>query len=107
MSVLLGTEIISATTETTPTITRYGFNEYTNSVMTTPDYITYQDDIFGVWSRLPFEELGTLSTQEDRFFSVYANASYTYNDKYSVTASFRTDASNFQSESQRDKFSPF
>ena len=107
MSVLLGTEIISATTETTLTITRYGFNEYTNSVMTTPDYITYQDDIFGVWSRLPFEELGTLSTQEDRFFSVYANASYTYNDKYSVTASFRTDASNFQSESQRDKFSPF
>ena len=107
LSVLLGTEIISATTETTPTITRYGFNKYTNSVMTTPDYITYQDDIFGVWSRLPFEELGTLSTQEDRFFSVYANASYTYNDKYSVTASFRTDASNFQSESQRDKFSPF
>ena len=107
LSVLLGTEIISATTETTPTITRYGFNEYTNSVMTTPDYITYQDDIFGVWSRLPFDELGTLSTREDRFFSVYANASYTYNDKYSLTASFRTDASNFQSESQRDKFSPF
>lgn len=107
LSVLLGTEIISATTETIPTITRYGFNEYTNSVLTTPDYITYQDDIFGVWSRLPFDELGTLSTREDRFFSVYANAGYTYNDKYSLTASFRTDASNFQSESQRDKFSPF
>ena len=38
---------------------------------------------------------------------MYANVAYTYNDKYSLTASFRTDASNFQSESQRDKFSPF
>ena len=107
LNVLVGTEIISATTEVTPAITRYGYNEYTNSVLTSPDYVTYQNNIFGVWSRLPFEELGTLSTLEDRFFSVYANAAYTYNEKYSLTASFRTDASNFQSESQRDKFSPF
>ena len=107
LNVLAGTEIISATTETTPTVTRYGYNEFTNSVLTSPDYITYQYDIFDVYTRLPFEELGTLSTLEDRFFSVYANAAYTYNEKYSLTASFRTDASNFQSESQRDKFSPF
>ena len=56
---------------------------------------------------MPFEKLGSLSTLEDRFFSVYANASYTYDDRYSVTASFRTDASNFQAEDVRDKFSPF
>ena len=107
LSVLIGSEIISSTTETIPTVTRYGFNKYTNSVMATPDYVTYQNNIFGVSTRLPFKALGTLSTMEDRFFSVYANASYTYNDKYSLTASFRTDASNYQSESQRDKFSPF
>ena len=107
LSVLLGTEIISATTEIIPIVTRYGFNEYTNSVLTTPDYITYQDDIFGIWSRLPFEALGSLSTMEDRFFSVYANAAYTYNERYSLTASFRTDASNFQAEEVRKKFSPF
>ena len=107
LSVLLGTEIISATTETIPTVTRYGYNKYTNSIMVTPDYVTYQNNIFGVYTRLPYESLGTLSTMEDRFFSVYANASYTYNDRYSLTASFRMDASNFQSESQRDKFSPF
>ena len=107
LSVLLGTEIISATTETIPTVTRYGFNEYTNSVLTSPDYVTYRNNIFEVSSRLPFEELGTLATLEDRFFSVYANASYTYNDRYSLTASFRTDASNFQAEDVRNKFSPF
>ena len=44
---------------------------------------------------------------EDRFFSVYANAAYTYDNRYSVTVSFRTDASNFQAESVRDKFAPF
>ena len=55
---------------------------------------------------MPFEKLGSLSTLEDRFFSVYANAAYTYDDRYSVTVSFRTDASNFQAEDVRDKSFP-
>ena len=107
VSALVGSEIISSEIETIPTVTRYGFNEYTNSVLTTPDYVTRYDNIFGQSERLPFSSLGTLSTKKDRFFSVYVNASYTYDDRYSLTASFRTDASNFQAESQRDKFSPF
>ena len=107
VSALVGTEIISATTDANPSITRYGYNSYTNSVLTAPDYVGYYTDIFGVRGHLPFDELGTLSTLEDRFFSVYANASYTYNDRYSLTASFRTDASNFQAEDVRKKFSPF
>lgn len=107
LTVLAGTEILSASTEITPEITRYGFNKYTNSVVTTPDYITYNKNIFGVNTRVPYEALGSLQNIEDRFFSVYANASYTYDECYSLTASFRTDASNFQSKTQRDKFSPF
>ncbi len=107
LTVLAGTEIISASTEMTPEITRYGFNKYTNSVQATPDYVTYYQDIFGKSTRLPYAALGNLQNIEDRFFSVYANASYTFDEKYSVTGSFRTDASNFQSKTQRDKFSPF
>ena len=107
LTVLAGTEILSASTETIPEITRYGFNKYTNSVVSTPDYVTYNKNIFGVNTRIPYEPLGSLQNLEDRFFSVYANASYTYDDRYSLTASFRTDASNFQSKTQRDKFSPF
>ena len=107
-TVLAGTEILSSTTETTPSITRYGYNEYTNAVDATIDYVTPSfTNIFGQQVTNPFTTLGALSTYEDRFFSVYANAAYTYDDRYSVTASFRTDASNYQSESQRDKFSPF
>ena len=104
---LVGTEVISATTEADPKVTRYGYNKYTNSVLTELDYVTKRNNIFGVSEYMPFEKLGSLSTLEDRFFSVYANASYTYDDRYSVTASFRTDASNFQAEDVRDKFSPF
>ena len=107
LTLLAGTEILAASTEVTPEITRYGFNKYTNSVVTTPDYITYNKNIFGVNTRIPYEPLGSLENIEDRFFSVYANASYTYDERYSLTASFRTDASNFQSKTQRDKFSPF
>ena len=108
LTVLAGTEILSSTTETTPSITRYGYNKYTNAVDATIDYETQAfTNIFGQAVTNPFETLGTLSSYEDRFFSVYANAAYTYDDRYSVTGSFRTDASNYQSESQRDKFSPF
>lgn len=107
LTLLAGTEILSSTIETTPAITRYGYNRFTNSVYTQPDYMTDYVTIFGQTTKMPFEPLGTLSTWEDRFFSVYANVGYTYDDKYSLTASFRTDASNFQSKSQRDKFSPF
>lgn len=106
-TVLAGTEIISSTTETTPTVTRYGYNKYTNAVLSQPDYVTFTPNIFGQPAQMPYAALGSLSSMSDRFFSVYANAAYTYDDKYSLTASFRTDASNFQAESQRDKFSPF
>ena len=107
LTLLAGTEILSSTLENIPSVTRYGYNEYTNSVETTPDYNKDVTNIFGQPKKMPYKTLGTLSTWEDRFFSVYANASYTYHNKYSLTASFRTDASNFQSKSQRDKFSPF
>ena len=111
LSVLAGTEVLSSTTETRPSITRYGYNKYTNAVLTQPDYISDVITIFdresGAKTKMPYEDLGTLSTYEDRFFSIYANAVYTYNERYSLTGSFRTDASNFQSQRQRDKFSPF
>lgn len=107
LTLLAGSEILSASTEMTPEVTRYGFNKYTNSVISTPDYVTYNKNIFGVNTRVPYEPLGRLESVEDRFFSVYANASYTFDERYSLTVSFRTDASNFQSKTQRDKFSPF
>lgn len=53
-------------------------------------------------SATPFLGLTT-----DVYFSTYFNGAYTYNDKYTLTASARADASNFVSEDTKDKFSPF
>ena len=49
-NVLVGTEVISATTEADPKVTRYGYNKYTNSVLTELDYVTKKNNIFGVSS---------------------------------------------------------
>jgi len=102
-----GTEVMSSTQKNDATIWRYGYNENTNSVLSTTDYISYFTDIFGNQVRMPYKAPGGLYTYEDRYFSAYANAAYTYNGKYTLTASARTDASNFQARETRDKFSPF
>ena len=107
ISVIAGTEVISSTTDVIPSVSRYGFNKNTYSVVSTPDYVTRRNDIFGVSSLMPYQGLGALSQYIERYFSVYANASYTFNNKYSVTGSFRTDATNYQTKETRDKFSPF
>jgi outer membrane receptor protein involved in Fe transport len=48
-----------------------------------------------------------MATLEDRFFSVYFDGEYQYNNRYIMTASLRADASNYQARDVRDKFSPF
>ena len=107
ISAIAGTEVISSTTDINPSVTRYGFNKNTYSVISTPDYVTRRPNIFGVSSLMPYEGLGALSQFIERYFSAYANASYTFNNKYSLTASFRTDATNYQTKETREKFSPF
>jgi TonB-linked SusC/RagA family outer membrane protein len=53
----------------------------------------------------------SISRQEiiynERFVAGFANASYTLDKKYTVSASVRTDASNYISRSNRERFSPF
>ncbi len=107
ISTLVGTEVISSTTIRDPEITRYGYNEKTNAVISTVDYVTLTPNIFGNNVRMPFTGLGGLTSIENRFFSGYVNATYTYDGRYSIYGSARADASNFQSKDLRDKFSPF
>ncbi|MCD8185701.1 MAG: SusC/RagA family TonB-linked outer membrane protein [Rikenellaceae bacterium] len=102
-----GTEVTASTQENNATLWRYGYNENTNSVLSTTDYINYYTNIFGNQVRMPYKAPGNLYTYEDRYFSAYLNAAYTYRAKYTLTASARTDASNFQAKDTRDKFSPF
>lgn len=43
----------------------------------------------------------------ERYFSAFANLSYTYDDKYSISGSYRTDASNFIADDPKYRYSPF
>lgn len=107
LTVLLGGEILSSTTEIDPQYTRYGYNPNTNSVQTNPDFITRVSNIWGKSVNYPYTPLGGVRTLEDRFISGYMNFAYTYDKKYTVSASARADASNFISDDVRNKFSPF
>ncbi len=49
----------------------------------------------------------TFSNAKDRYFSFYANGAYTYNDKYTLTASYRTDASNLITDDPKYRYAPF
>lgn len=49
----------------------------------------------------------SFSYSTDRYFSLYGNLSYTYNDKYTVTGSVRTDASNLITDDPKYRYAPF
>lgn len=42
-----------------------------------------------------------------RYFSAFANLAYTFDDKYSLSGSYRTDASNFITDDPKYRYSPF
>ena len=107
VTLLAGSEVSAATTDKSPGIYKYGYNKFTNAVLTSVDYVTQKANIFGVNERIPYAPSGTLDTSEDRFFSAYLDAQYTFKDRCNLTMSVRTDASNFQAIEVRDKFSPF
>jgi TonB-linked SusC/RagA family outer membrane protein len=49
----------------------------------------------------------SFSYSTDRYFSLYSNLSYTFNDKYSLTGSVRTDASNLITDDPKYRYNPF
>lgn len=104
---IAGSEVMSSTHTNSPVIWRYGYNENTNAVLTSLDFVNQRQNIFGVNEFMPFIPPGGLVTLEDRFFSVYGNVAYTFDDRYTISGSLRTDASNFQAMDMRSRFSPF
>ena len=100
-------EASSSTRNIFPYYSAYGYNRYTNAVLTSPDYVSKVTNIFGVKVRYPYPSLGSLDNREDRFVSAGANFAYSYKNKYVFSASARSDASNFLADDVKKKFSPF
>ena len=54
---------------------------------------------------IPVKSMFRYSLQ--RYFSAFTNLAYTFDDKYSISGSFRTDASNFITDDPKYRYSPF
>lgn len=84
--------------------TLYGYNDNPLSSANV-DYINQ-------YGTLPMGNLATipggpsLAHTINRFVSLYSNASYTYNDKYSVSGSFRKDGANILGVNTNEKWKP-
>ena len=56
---------------------------------------------------LAIDYLNTFSHSVDRYFSAFANASYSYDRKYTVSGSVRSDASNLITDDPKYRYAPF
>ena len=83
----------------------YGYNDNLLTFANV-DYTT-EYDIFGsvVSGSIPFNT--GFSGTDDRYLSLFANAAYSYKNKYTLTGSMRKDASNLFGVNANQKWSPF
>ena len=131
---LLGTEISKKETDIIDQPTRYGYDETRGTTSIFPcglgntlgNYL--YNSLYYSWSGFPanikspypnntdatlisdyrgYNVLPATGYQNEIYFSLFGNLSYTYKDKYSITFSARTDASNFISDKAKYRYSPF
>ena len=104
-----GTEIRDNVSESFGYPIAYGYNDATLSVGQFPN------GPGGSFRQLPnwlggnstFDYTNSFSYLTSRYYSVYANLGYNYKEKYGVSASYRTDASNFIAATNEARYSPF
>ncbi|GGI23734.1 SusC/RagA family TonB-linked outer membrane protein [Pedobacter mendelii] len=105
INVVAGVELNNAVAESYSNPTTYGYNENTLNVGNFPNGPTGTTNWFGYGNYFNYTNSFGYSTR--RFFSLFANASYTYLNKYTVSGSYRTDASNLISKEPKYRYSPF
>lgn len=102
LAVLAGAEASDVVTKSNSYRT-YGYNA-DNLLFTNVDFANTYPIYYGGSSFIPNNaDIGLTNT---RFVSVFGNAAYTYNRKYTLSASMRRDASNLFGFSTNDKWKP-
>ncbi|MGS2740246.1 SusC/RagA family TonB-linked outer membrane protein [Sinomicrobium pectinilyticum] len=102
---IAGSEISDRVREFTQNPLAYGYNEKTRTIV---ESLTPSDKLVdwgGNSFRIPTAHGFQYDT--DRYFSLYGNLGYTFDDRYTVTGSYRTDASNLISDDPEYRYSPF
>ena len=106
LNVIIGTEISQRIEETTDYARTYGYNDETLSVGVFPNGESGTIDWMG-WSNGTFDYTNSYTYTTDRYFSLYANAAYTLDEKYTLSGSVRTDASNLITDDPKYRYAPF
>ncbi|SMC44396.1 TonB-linked outer membrane protein, SusC/RagA family [Pedobacter africanus] len=104
-----GSEINNFVYQTFENPKTYGYNEETLSVGTFPNGSGGQFAPILDWTGYPqvFSYANRFSYTTDRYFSLFGNASYSYKNKYTLSGSIRTDASNLITDDPSYRYAPF
>ncbi|WP_320018604.1 SusC/RagA family TonB-linked outer membrane protein [Labilibaculum manganireducens] len=108
LSFLAGTEISQTRRLDFDYSTTYGYNNETLNSAPFPNGTGYPNRIYD-WSgySTQFYYTNAFSDGITRYFSYYGNMGYSYKNRYDISASYRTDASNFISDDPKYRYSPF
>lgn len=105
VSAVAGIETYEVVNQSYINPTTYGYDNDRLTVGTFPNGPTDTQNWMGFTQY--FEYTNGYGYSTDRYFSAFANASYTYDRKYTVSASARTDASNMIADDPSIRYSPF
>ncbi|WP_454801392.1 SusC/RagA family TonB-linked outer membrane protein [Mucilaginibacter phyllosphaerae] len=94
VTALIGTEWSSAVSESNTQVPAYGYNADTKTFYPNIDFSTYYglNPFQLITSQIP--NTASYEKRTDRFTSYFANVAYTYDSRYTVSASARIDKSN-------------
>lgn len=108
---IAGTEIRSSVSEVFTNPTTYGYNEKTLTVGAFPNGPggsgTGRTITNWLGTNITFPYTNSFTYNTDRYFSSFANLAYTFKNKYTLSGSFRTDASNLITDDPTYRYSPF
>ena len=112
IAVVTGTELQDRTGKTYGYPDTYGYNDESLSVGTFPNGLgssTNNNLRLNGWNdfKVTFNYMNSFGYTTNRYFSLYGNLSYTYDEKYTFSASARTDASNLIADDPDYRYSPF
>jgi TonB-linked SusC/RagA family outer membrane protein len=99
-----GTEMNNANVEVFANPLTYGYNDETLTVGNFPNGPTGTKDWMG--RNQNFSYTNTFGYTTERFFSLYSNLAYTFNRKYTLSGSYRTDASNLITDDPKYRYAP-
>lgn len=104
-----GEEINNIVTQVYGYPTAYGYNDQSLTVGTFPNGPggTFFPIRNWLGTNQTFLYANSFTYTTERYFSFFGNAAYTYNRKYTLSGSYRTDASNLISDDPKYRYAPF